>query len=217
MDTEDIRKKLLGEISRLPEEQSAKLKQTVESMSDEQLIQFINSQNCLFCGIVSGNVETFKIYESDSIMVILDINPATSGHILVMPKKHFQFLSQIPNELVYELFSFLKVISSILLKVTNAEGITIHILQGTGQNVPHFVINVVPRYKDDNLDFMPERKKAGKEELEKIASSVRSELSNHIQTQLNKEKQKKTEEPKEEQYSEKKEAENKSSTRMRIP
>lgn len=217
MDAEEIRKDLLEQISKLPEEQSSQLREKIESMSDDEIIQIAKSQpqNCLFCEIVSGRIETFRIYESNNLVAILDINPVARGHMLIMPRNHFQFISQIPNDIIYEIFSFVKAISPILLKVTNAQGITIHTSQGIEQNVPHFAVNLIPRYKDDNLNFLSNRQKASKEELEKIRVSIRNELSGYISSQTNLQKEKKQDEPEKEQKQSTEKVE--SGKRMRIP
>jgi len=106
-----------------------------------------------------------------------------------MPKKHFQFLSQMPNELIYEIFSFAKTISIIIIKAMNAQGITINIVQGIEQNVPHISVNIIPRYKDDKLNFLAERQKAEKDELERIRLSIRNDIENAINAQIRAQKE----------------------------
>ena len=73
-------------------------------------MQIVKSQpqNCLFCEIIQGRIETFRIYESNNLVAILDINPVALGHMIIMPRNHFQFISQIPNDIIYEIFSFVK-------------------------------------------------------------------------------------------------------------
>lgn len=189
MDAEEIRKNLIEQASKLPAEQADELRKKIESMNEEELMGIVKSQSCLFCEIISGRVETFKIYESENIIAILDINPVSRGHMLIMPKKHFQFLSQMPNELIYEIFSFAKTISPIIIKAMNAQGITINIAQGIEQNVPHIAVNIIPRYKDDKLNFLAERQKADKDELERIRLSIRNDIENAINAQIRTQKE----------------------------
>ena len=189
MDAEEIRKNLIEQASKLPDEQATELRQKIEAMNEEELMSIVKSQSCLFCEIIAGRVETFKIYESENIIAILDINPVSRGHMLVMPKKHFQFLSQMPNELIYEIFSFAKTISIIIIKAMNAQGITINIVQGIEQNVPHISVNIIPRYKDDKLNFLAERQKAEKDELERIRLSIRNDIENAINAQIRAQKE----------------------------
>jgi len=189
MDAEEIRKNLIEQASKLPAEQATELRQRIEAMNEEELMGIVKSQSCLFCEIIAGGIETFKIYESENILVILDINPISKGHMLVMPKKHFQFLSQMPNELIYEMFSFAKTISLIIIKAMNAQGITINIAQGIEQNVPHIAVNIIPRYKDDKLNFLAERQKADKDELERTSVSIRNDIENAINAQIRAQKE----------------------------
>ncbi len=189
MDAEEIRKNLIEQASKLPEEQATELRQKIEAMNEEELMGIVKSQSCLFCEIIAKKLETFQIYESENILVILDINPISKGHMLVMPKKHFQFLSQMPNELIYEMFSFAKTISLIIIKAMNAQGITINIAQGIEQNVPHIAVNIIPRYKDDKLNFLAERQKADKDELERMSASIRNDIENAINAQIRTQKE----------------------------
>lgn len=216
MDAEEIRKNLIEQASKLPAEQADELKKKIEAMNEEELMAVVKSQSCLFCEIIAGRIETFKIYESENIIAILDINPVSRGHMIVMPKKHFQFLSQMPNELIYEIFSFVKTISLLLVKVMNSQGVTISIMQGMEQNVPHIAVNIIPRYKDDKLNFLAERQKADKEELERTRLSIRNAVENAINAKINIQKEK--EEPRKESKKpiEEKKAE-KIEKRMRIP
>ena len=186
-------------------------------MTDDEIMQVVNSKpentsSCIFCEIIAGRIATFKIYETDSIIVILDINPASRGHIIAMPKQHFHFLSQMPNELILELFAFVKFVSPILIKALNAKGTMINIPQGLGQNVPHVAINIVPRYDGDNPNFNLKGQESNKEELEKIRVLLRNEIANIINSSLN--SQKETQQDTIEQETERENIEEKN---MRIP
>ena len=192
-EAEAIKSKLLEQIGNLPKEQIGNLKNEIIEMNEEELEEFIKEQSnpkssCFFCEIAKGKVETYKIYESQNILAILDINPAAKGHVLVIPKQHFTFNFQIPSQTSAELFFFIKTISKSLIGVTKAIGLTTYINEGLSGNIPHFFINLLPRFKEDKLEFMTERFKANKEELEKIAHSLRNEL-NHEISEVNNQKQ----------------------------
>ena len=215
MDAGEIRKSLIEQVSKLPAEQATELRQKIESMGEDELKSIFNSQQCLFCEIISGRIETFKVHESENILAILDINPISKGHVLVMPKRHFQFLSQIPNEIIYEIFSFAKTLSLIMIKAMNSQGITINIVQGIEQNVPHTAVNIIPRYKDDKLNFLAERQKSSKEELERIRLSIRNGIENAINAQIKMQKEK--EKPIKEQKQNGEKKIERTERRMRIP
>lgn len=194
METEELRSKLLEEISKLPEEQSAGLKERIEGMSADELHEFVkqsSSEGCFFCQIAAGKIETIKVYQSANILAILDINPANPGHMLVIPKQHYQFITQMPAELINELFSFVKYLSPILLQVVKAQGIDVYIAQGISQKVPHLAINILPRFKDDKLNFEWKRRKVSKSDLETIAAAIRAEAKSGLQEEQKKPAKKK--------------------------
>jgi histidine triad (HIT) family protein len=182
MEIEKLKTKLLDEINKLPKEQADVLREKISNMTVEELQKFIkeSSIQCFFCQIIAGKIETIKIYESPNIMAILDINPANPGHMLLMPKEHYQFITDLPEEILYEVFYFVKHISPVLLEVLNAKGIDIYIAQGISQRVPHFMVNIIPRFENDNLDINWERKKIPKEELENIATEIRAKAKSAV-------------------------------------
>lgn len=180
-DIEKVRQQILTQLEKMPTEQVAGLRQQILNATPEELEQFLRKMNkpaggCIFCKIAKGEVSTVKIYESAEILAILDINPISAGHILILPKKHFQFIFQIPDEILTELFYFIKQLSPILINSTKAEGLSIIAHQGVEQNVPHFVINLIPRFSNEKIGFEQERQKKSKEELENLAGEIRTKI-----------------------------------------
>ncbi|MBI2208489.1 HIT domain-containing protein [Candidatus Woesearchaeota archaeon] len=82
----------MAEQAQMSEEQLKALQEKLKNMSPEELKEFQKKQ-CIFCQIISGNVQSRKIYEDGHVLAVLDINPANPGHILVMPREHYIFLS----------------------------------------------------------------------------------------------------------------------------
>lgn len=188
---EAIRQKILEELSKYPKEKVEDLIEQIENASEEELEDFILSQQkqsqhlagkeeCIFCSIILGKIETIKIYEDNEIMAILDIMPASLGHILVFPKQHKHFIQEIDDKILSKIFIFIKQISPVIVKILKAEGISIYIPQGqiAGQRIPHFAVNVIPRYNNDKIAFEWNREKKDKKELEKIADKIKKEISN---------------------------------------
>lgn len=185
---EAIREKILEELSRYPPEKVGSLIDEIEGASEEELEEFILNQQkmqqgqstdeCIFCGIASGKIETIKIYEDKDILAILDIMPASNGHLLVFPKQHKHFIQEIEDRIINKIFIFVKQISPHLIKTLKAEGISIYIPQGqiAGQRIPHFVVNVIPRYKDDKISFEWNREKKDKKDLERLAEQIKKEI-----------------------------------------
>jgi len=113
-------------------------------------------QACIFCGIANGKVPSKKIYEDYVCTAVLDINPAASGHVLIIPKKHYQITPQVPDNELVKITSVAKTISVSMLKALKAEGSTIFLANGgvAGQRAPHVMMHVIPRFLNDGLDIL---------------------------------------------------------------
>jgi histidine triad (HIT) family protein len=176
-DFAEARERILEQINDLPEEQATALREKIEGMNDKEFENFLKQmavplQECIFCQIAQGKIPTIKIYESQNILAVLDINPVSRGHVLVMPKQHYQFLTQLPNELLFEIVSFVKHIIPAIIQTVKSQGVTINILQGMNQAVPHVAVNIIPRFKSDKLNFTWKRLKLPRKELEDIAAGI---------------------------------------------
>lgn len=108
-------------------------------------------EDCLFCKIISGKIPSYKIYEDDAVFAFLDINPASEGHTLVAPKKHFSRFTDMNAGEVCSLFEVAREITAAVEKSSLAEGSNIGINNGeaAGQEVPHVHVHVIPRRKGD--------------------------------------------------------------------
>lgn len=107
---------------------------------------------CIFCKIANGEIPSEKIYENDNFFSIYDVNPALEGHALVISKKHFQTMLDLPNTIGTELLDAIKNTSIELTKKYNAEGFNVfsNVKKTAGQIISHFHIHIVPRKKSDN-------------------------------------------------------------------
>ncbi len=109
------------------------------------------TENCLFCKIISGEIPSYRIYEDDAVYAFLDIYPASEGHTLVAPKKHFSNFTDMKAEDVALLFEASRKVTAAVEKAFSAEGSNIGINNGevAGQEVPHVHVHVIPRKKGD--------------------------------------------------------------------
>jgi len=111
-------------------------------------------ENCLFCKMIKGEIPASIIYEDEKMMVFLDINPLSNGHVLAIPKDHKQTLFDMENEILCHMFDMIKTkIFPLLKEKLSIEGLTILQNNYYGQEVPHFHIHLVPRYKEDKIDI----------------------------------------------------------------
>jgi len=129
-------------------------------------LEELQKRNCVFCHIASGKVPAKKVYEDSECVAVLDINPATPGHVLLMPKEHHTVMFQMPEHLVGHLFVIAKGLSQAGLKAFQSKGTTIFAANGVaaGQRAPHFMLHVIPRMQGDNLAlYIPSRALTEKE------------------------------------------------------
>lgn len=102
--------------------------------------------DCIFCKIVAGEIPSYKIYEDDSILAFLDINPASAGHTLIIPKKHTLDINTIDNETLIKIFDKARDISKKLVNTLNADGFTLTQNNGDAEEVKHFHLHIIPKY-----------------------------------------------------------------------
>lgn len=198
-ESDKIKKELLKQIDMLPPEQKTQgeqLKAYIKNASPEQIEDFVKKQiamqrqagvgrseegigkaageeeGCVFCGIAEGKIDTIKLYESGNVLAILDINPASNGHTLIIPKQHQQFLFQLSDEVYLEILNLMKRLMPIIINTVKAEGLSIYIPQGIDQVMPHLTINLIPRFRNDTLTYAWERKKADPNNLKEIAVEI---------------------------------------------
>jgi len=128
-------------------------------------------EDCIFCKIVEGKIPSYKVYENKDFLAFLDINPLNPGHTLVVTKKHYRWLWDLPN--IGECFEFVQKIAKTLQKTMNTEWIVCDV---AGMGVPHVHIHLVPRFRNDGhgefLNAMAV-KKISKEEMENITKKIR--------------------------------------------
>lgn len=127
-----------------------------DDMSPEEVAR-LQQEQCIFCKIISGQIPSSKIYEDDNVLAILDINPASEGHVILLPKKHYQIMPQIPDQELSNLFLTSKKLSKSLLQAFQTGGTSIFVANGgvAGQRAPHFMIHIVPRRDNDGLFNIP--------------------------------------------------------------
>jgi len=109
--------------------------------------------DCIFCKIVKGEIPSEKVYEDDSFIGFLDIKQTAEGKTILIPKKHFKTILDMPSSLGNEMLDAIKKISLKLIDEGKAEGfnLLVNTYEVAGQVVPHAHIHILPRKKDDGL------------------------------------------------------------------
>lgn len=134
---------------------------------------------CPFCEIINGNIPAKKVYEDDSSIAFLDINPRNPGHTLVVPKEHFATILDIPVDKAGELFKAVKRVAVAVQSGMKAQGISISQSNGAaaGQLVPHMHFHVIPRFLSEGplaLEGILSVKKMPEQTLDKIVETVKA-------------------------------------------
>ena len=110
-------------------------------------------EDCIFCKIIKGELPSKSIYEDDLINIIMNINPATNGHLLVLPKNHVENMIDTPNEIITHSMDVIRKIYPSLKEKLNCKGLTIAQNNELGQEIKHYHIHLVPRYENDLVEF----------------------------------------------------------------
>ena len=109
--------------------------------------------NCIFCKIAAGEIPSTTIYEDEDFRVILDIEPASKGHALILPKEHYANLYELDDALAAKALVVAKKVITQMTEVLGCDGYNVLQNNGTaaGQTVFHFHMHLIPRYKEDNV------------------------------------------------------------------
>ncbi len=106
--------------------------------------------DCIFCKIVSGDIPTKVIAETENSIAFLDAFPLTKGHTLIIPKHHHEKIQNMSSEENSDLFSTLHKVISKVDKLTGATLIAIHNGREAGQEIPHVHVHLVPSSSNDS-------------------------------------------------------------------
>lgn len=109
--------------------------------------------NCIFCKIAGGEIPSATLYEDEEFRVILDLNPASRGHALVLPKDHYANLFEIPADVLGRAAAVAKTVGTKLYEGLHADGFNLVQNNGeaAGQTVFHFHMHLIPRFKGDTV------------------------------------------------------------------
>lgn len=152
---EKIKEQLMAHIEKgFPEDKKEFAKTQVQAMNSEQLEAFLKQNNlvrsqegeqgCVFCSIVSEDIQAYKLGENKEAIAVLEINPVSHGHTIIIPKKHVSGKDKIPKSV----FSLAESISKLIktkLKPKKVE-------TSSSNLFGHETINIIPVYDSENID-----------------------------------------------------------------
>jgi histidine triad (HIT) family protein len=108
-------------------------------------------KGCIFCDIVAGLVPAYRVLEDEETVAFLDHRPLLPGHVLVVPRTHYETLGDLPAEKVGPLFLNVQRLALAVERGMNADGSFVAVNIRISQSVPHLHVHVVPRRKGDGL------------------------------------------------------------------
>ncbi|MGD2080471.1 MAG: HIT family protein [Nitrospirota bacterium] len=108
-------------------------------------------RGCAFCDIVSGEAEGYVVFEDERSMAFFDIKPLMKGHVVLVPRKHFETFEDLPKTWVAHLFENVQMLSRAVESAMEADGSFVALNNKISQSVPHVHIHVVPRWQKDGL------------------------------------------------------------------
>lgn len=134
--------------------------------------------DCIFCKIANGEIPSHTVYEDDTFRVIMDLNPASPGHMLILPKEHYANLYELPEELAAAAMVLAKRLAAAAQEALHPDGLNIIQNNGeaAGQSVMHYHLHVVPRYQGVGNIAPWEGGSATAEELKAQAEKIQSQL-----------------------------------------
>jgi histidine triad (HIT) family protein len=135
--------------------------------------------DCIFCKIIAGQIPCTKVYEDASCLAFMDIAPISPGHTLVIPKKHYEAICQMPADEVAALFRPVPGLAAAVQAALQAQGLNVLQNNGriAGQAVDHLHVHLIPRWAEDGLGYRWPAKKADFNVLAEQAEAIRKCLS----------------------------------------
>lgn len=134
--------------------------------------------SCIFCKIANGEIPSATLYENDEFRAILDLGPANKGHTLILPKKHYADLFEMPDELAAKAVVLAKKLMPAMKKALDCDGFQLVQNNGetAGQTVFHYHLHVIPAYKTTGPGAKWNPGKLDDDDAAKIPEAVSKEL-----------------------------------------
>ena len=162
----------MRQIEELPKEQAESMREQIEVMDDKQFEEFliknkmVQDKGCIFCSIAKRELESYVIAENEEIIIVLELNPVSKGHVLIIPKKHLSDIEMISDSIL----NVAKLVSAFLKNKLKAKRINWFVIS----RQEHIVFNLIPVYDKDDFNFS--REKIAVSDLKKLSKELRFEF-----------------------------------------
>jgi histidine triad (HIT) family protein len=134
---------------------SARLSARASSAASPESRMSTMPAHCTFCDLIHGAAEVSLCYEDSDAIAFMDIQPVNDGHVLVVPREHFETLSEVPRELGQHLYDVAMRLVPVIQHVTGSRDINLVVNSGAeaGQDVFHYHLHLIPRKAGDGFDI----------------------------------------------------------------
>lgn len=135
-------------------------------------------ENCIFCKIIKGEIDSKTVYEDDNFKAIMDISPAAMGHVIVLAKNHAEDIFEMTEEDLSKALIVARKVARAVKDATGCDGV--NILQNNGlaanQTVLHYHIHIIPRFEKDNVKIKWEPLSPGMDDISVMAEKIREHI-----------------------------------------
>lgn len=134
----------------------------------------MKKDNCIFCKIANGEIPSKTLYEDEEFRMILDLNPATKGHALILPKDHADNLYELSDGQASKIMLLAKKMATKMTEKLHCDGLNLIQNNGevAGQTVMHFHLHLIPRYENDSQQLGWKPVETTQEELEEVRKQI---------------------------------------------
>lgn len=137
------------------------------------------------CSICEGleKEKTGVVFENDKLVALLKPDANSLGQVSVVPKSHYTIFEQVPDDLVEEIFDTANKLSLVLVESLGAQGVNLLVNNGisAGQKVPHFFVDLIPRFPEDGIDLTWAPKQMSQEQLSAVEVKIKEVISGNAQ------------------------------------
>ncbi len=133
--------------------------------------------DCVFCNMINKEMHRDMLYEDDDVVAFLDIAPVNQGHLLVIPKTHYENIFDVPEETLQKIILAVKKMAQVLDKISDGINVVSNNKKAAGQVVNHLHFHVIPRLEGDGFRHWPGKEYESEEEMKKMTEELKKIVS----------------------------------------